>query len=148
MFGAKLRRLLSEDDGVAVVEFALVSSLLALMTLAIVSLGVAANEKMRLDSAARAGAQYGMVNPNDLVGMRNAALSSVEWSAGTAPAFSSSISCGCADGSVVSCAASCAVGAQRSFVTVAVTESFSLPYPVPGVPDPLELSASATIRTR
>src|SRR5687767_11414888 len=52
-----------DTSGVAAVEFALLAPVLTFAFLSMVDLGLAANEKMRMDSALRAGAQAAFIDP-------------------------------------------------------------------------------------
>ena len=57
-----LRRLRRHSSGVAAVEFALIAPVLAGILLPMVDFGIGAYEKMRVESAAEAGAQYALAN--------------------------------------------------------------------------------------
>ena len=57
------------DQGRVAVEFAIVVPVLVVLTLGAVDYGAAANVATKLDSAARAGAQYGANHPADTCGI-------------------------------------------------------------------------------
>lgn len=66
---ASLRRLAGSREGVVSIEFALVAPILLLILLHLVDFGLAFNKRMKLESAARAGLQYAMVNKGDTAGI-------------------------------------------------------------------------------
>lgn len=141
-----LVRLLRCRQGVTAVEFALTLPLLALTLVGLVEFGLAVNEKMRLVSASRAGAQYGYASSTDTAAVTQA----VTDAAGIVNPVTVAVatSCGCADGSAVACDAACGDGSQRrSYVTVTVTESWPMIFQFPGFTDPLTLSSTTTMRT-
>lgn len=142
----RLAGLGGDRRGAAAVEFALATPVLLACVLALADLGLAANERMRLISAVRAGAQYAMRNPSDAAGTTQAVLAAA---AGLDPGLVSvtlTQSCGCSDGSQVACAGTCLVGSVRSYVTVTASETYSFLVTYPGVGDSLALSANASFR--
>ncbi len=141
-----LAKLVRCRRGVVAVEFALVLPILVLAVVGLIEFGLAVNEKMRLVSAARAGAQYGYTTSTDTAAVTQA----VTDAAGIANKIDVSVvpSCGCADGSTVACDASCGDGSQLlSYVTVTVTESWPMIFQFPGFTDPLTLTGTSIMRT-
>ena len=138
--------LLADVRGVTAVEFALVAPMLMVAVMGAADFGFAANEKMRLVSAARAGAQAGFGNPGSASSMIAAATAAT----GLNPAavtVTTANTCGCADGSTIACSSVCQDGSVlRSYVTVTVSEVYSLLLTYPGFPNPLTFSASSTLR--
>ncbi len=143
---AILGRLRQCDAGMSAVEFALTAPLLVLMLLGMADMGLATNEKMRLVSAARAGAQSGYGNSANTAAITQAVTGASGLNGG-AVNVAVATSCGCADGSTVACGGTCAGGgSSRTYVTVTVTESYALLLSYPGFASPVTLSASATLR--
>ena len=62
------------ERGRVAVEFAIIVPVLVVLTLGAVDYGAAANVATKLDSAARAGAQYGLNHPADTCGIAAAVL--------------------------------------------------------------------------
>ncbi|WP_372624363.1 TadE/TadG family type IV pilus assembly protein [Falsiroseomonas sp.] len=112
-----LRKLLRGRRGVAAVELAIAAPVFILLLMAVIDFGRAIDQTIRLENAARAGAQYGLVFPDDTAGIearvRNALAG---WSdvTPTAP-----LTCECASPGAP-CTASCA-----RILTVSVTRPFT-----------------------
>ncbi len=60
-----LRRIGRNSSGAAAVEFALIAPVLGGLLLPMVDFGMGAYEKMRVENAAEAGAQYALANPSN-----------------------------------------------------------------------------------
>ncbi len=147
-----LRRdaLIANRQGVAAVEFALVAPVLILLFVGLADFGLATAEKMRLIDSARAGAQYAASNPTDTAGTTAAVKNATSGLTGTGLSVALTQSCGCNDGSTVTCGSGCASGSEWTYVTVAVSENYPLliNFPWPGVSNGvLTLTADATLRT-
>lgn len=63
-------RALRQRRGVAALEFAITAPFFILMLLAAVDFGRAIDQSIKLETAARAGAQYGFVFPDDTAGIQ------------------------------------------------------------------------------
>ena len=105
--------------GTALVEFALAASLLLLMLAGVLDYAMALRTAASVASAARAGALYGSISPAnaaDAAGIRAAAVSA-------APdvknlSVSSSMSCQCSSGGLVSCSGTCTGNTMLVYVQV------------------------------
>lgn len=142
--------LLQCRKGAAAVEFALIVPLLLTFSLGIAEFGLMVNQKMRLESAARAGAQAAF-NSYDLYSVDNSSVSqAVQLASGLDASqitISVATSCGCADGSTAVCGVSCADGSvQREYVTVTVNRAYQTLFDYPGLGSQIPLSAQATLR--
>jgi Flp pilus assembly protein TadG len=143
MFGA----LFSCRRGVAAVEFALATPILLVTLVGMADFGLAVNEKMRLYTAARAGAQAGLGDATATATITQAVTSAANLDAG-AVTVTVAQSCGCADGTTAVCGTVCAdASTQRGYVTVTVNESYAMLLNYPGFTNPVALSAAATLRT-
>lgn len=127
--------------GTAVLEFALMAPVFALVAIGAYDFGNALQTSMRLERAARAGAQFALVQPRDLTGIRAAAIAA--W-----PALSAAEvplpreQCRCGD-IMVTCSAVCRDGLQWT-VTVTTTRSITTLI-LPGM---TARRGSATVRVR
>lgn len=134
---------IGDERGSASLEFALAATLLLTIIIGATGFSEAAYQRMRLIAAARAGAQYALTSPTDLPGIAAAARAASDLDAATVTVNASQF-CGCADGSDIPCANSCATSTQRRYVSVSVTE----PYVLPGSLGSVTLGGTAVIRTR
>jgi Flp pilus assembly protein TadG len=107
------------ERGSSLVEFALTAPLLLLLMAGVLNYGIALRTAIAVSDAARAGAQYGSMTPDnaaDVAGMqaaaRNAAPTLTDITA------SAVRSCKCANGSAVSCTGSCSTGSMLTYVQV------------------------------
>ena len=143
-FGSKLSRLKGDRSGVAVVEFAIIGSFLSVVFIGLANYGLAMFEKMELTSAARAGAQVALIDTSDTAAIKAAVVASTNANITTSNVTTSQ-SCECADGTSVTCGATCAdASANRYFFTVTATENYTLLL----VPTTLTLVGTATVRTQ
>lgn len=146
--GRMLGRLAANRDGNVAVEFALVLPMLILIFAGVVDFGRAVYDRMALETAARGAVQYARQNPADATGIQLAALSAGGLPA-TATVDALQVFCECPDGSSIGCGTVCASGEPLlRFLSVTVREDFETLFPYPGVPSPLALAGSATIRVQ
>ena len=122
-----LRRLLHrcrDRRGVAALEFAAILPVLAVTLMSLIDLGSAIQQSIRLEAAARAGAQHAMATPSDQAGIANAVRAALPgWTDLTvAPA---AMTCVCPGTGPTGCASTtCAVALER-YVSISVTRSFT-----------------------
>lgn len=139
-------RFVLDTRGVTAVEFALSLPILLLFVLGLSEMGMAVNEKMRLASAARSGAQFALIDPADSAGIAQA----VELASGLTPAdilVNVTTFCGCADGTDIACDVVCPdASTRRTYVAVTVTENYPLMLSFPGMDPSLVLTGNATMR--
>lgn len=116
-------RLRRDRKGVAALEFAVILPVLAIILMGIIDLGRAIEQSLRLEAAARAGAQYAMFAPTDLAGIANAVRGALPgWGDIVVP--TPALSCVCPGTGAVACATtSCTTGVEQ-YVSIAVTRSF------------------------
>lgn len=139
--------------GTALVEFALVTPLLCLLLCGSIDLGRIFYASIEVANAAHAGAAYGARTvslANDTAGMKTAALND-------APDYSSNITavgsytCQCeASSTFVNCITGYTACGSAPLIFVTVTASMQVHpmIPWPGVPNPVTINSSATIRAR
>lgn len=133
-------------SGAAAVEMALVAPFLIAALLGVADFGLAVNERIRLSSAARAGAQTAMTDPANTAKIRQAVELATEDLVASRLNVTVSTQCGCGDGSAIVCGSTCADGNARNYVTVQVTEAYPTLFSYPGVGPTVTLSADATLR--
>jgi Flp pilus assembly protein TadG len=146
--------LLRGERGASLVEFALLLPIFVILLLACVDFGRAFYLATEIAGAARAGAVYGTRNPTDTLGMQTVAQDDTpdvpNVSAGT-PTYV----CECADGTNQTSAATCATSPPTCsnglnwvyMVTVTVTGTYTPLLPWPGIPSPMNLSTTASMRS-
>lgn len=119
--------------GIAAVEFAIIAPVLITLVGAAVDLGTGIERAIRLENAARAGAQYATRTPSDTAGARAAALATLsDWSNVAVTAGPMVCTCptsGASGGPVVACGtAICATGMAR-YITVTASRPFTPIFP-------------------
>ena len=141
--------------GSVAIEIALLAPVLAALLLGSVDLGTFIFQKMQVQSASRAGAQFAIQsagNADDTGGISNAALtSSSNLEAGTS--VKSVSFCACADGSetavsaTTGCGGTCPDGGFPALsVRVTVSNTFTPIFPYPGIPDSILLVGETSLR--
>ena len=144
-----LRAILPDIRGNAAVEFALVAPMLAAALVAMIDLGIGFYEKMEVENAAQAGAEYAIARGWNATSVANAVTAS-----GTLAAISATPaptqSCGCASGTTVaaaSCGSTCPSGAAAgTYVTVNAQAQYKTILSYPGLKSPMTLSAQSIVR--
>lgn len=141
-------RLLRCRQGLGAVEFALMLPILVALMAAVADFGLAANQKMRLTSAARAGAQAAYKASGDTAGVRAAVQLASDLDA-TRLTIASQSFCGCMTGGAVACTGTCADGnGLRTYVSVSVSEPWE-PLVIASFMDaPITITGSAVLRVK
>ncbi|MEO3474539.1 TadE/TadG family type IV pilus assembly protein [Roseomonas sp. CAU 1739] len=121
-----LLRGLRDRRGVAALEFVLILPVLTLIMITTADLGNALQQSIRLETAARAGAQYAFSYPSDTTGITDQVRNSLTgWPVGTGITIPTpTLRCVCPGNASVTCANEdvCTVTTQQ-FITVSVTRS-------------------------
>ena len=98
----RLRSALRERRGVSALEAALLTPLLLLVLLGAYDIGNALQQSIRLESAARAGAQYAFVNPRDTTRIKQIVRDNLPgWPANEIDVRAEVKECRCDNGSLV-----------------------------------------------
>jgi hypothetical protein len=115
----------------------------------VLNYGIALRTAVAVSDAARAGAQYGSMTPDnaaDIAGMqaaaRNAAPTLTDMTVSAAPA------CKCANGSAVSCSASCTTGSMLTYVQVTTSATAPNWFSYTGLSYTGAVSSTATMRAQ
>jgi Flp pilus assembly protein TadG len=144
-----MRLLLRSESGASLIELALVMPMLLLFLFGVVDFGRAYFLQLEVAGAADAGATYGSQYATDAAGITSAAkLDAPDVPGGVAT--TSSWGCECSDGTSVtpscSSAPSCPINLVY-YVTVTTSATYHPLFPWPGIPSPISLSASTTMRS-
>lgn len=142
-----IRRLAAAQDGNSLIELALVAPILATLLTGIADFGLMEYDAMALNQAARAGAQYGFTNSSDTSGIQAAVLAA---SGLSSTKLTVTTAYQCYDGTAVAYPTACASadqdsGQSRVYLSVTVTEPYSLILPWPGIADPTTLTGTAVV---
>ena len=144
-----LSRLRSCHKGVSAAEFGMIAPAMIVLLAGLVDLSGAMQQSIRLENAARAGAQYAMSFPEDTAGIMAATAAAVGGSGATVailPAY-----CACPGGSTatVSCEGTpCAGGPSGVYVGVSITRPYAAVIGIGGYVLPTTLTGSAVARVR
>ena len=138
-FFAHLRRRGRDRAGVAAVEFALIAPLLITLLGAAVDLGNAIDRSIRLENAARTGAQYATRAPGDTAGAQAAALAVLTaipgWSDASVTVSAMACTCLGANGAGTgtpnagTCGTCPGTSGEARYVTVTATRPFTPIFP-------------------
>lgn len=150
--GAKgLHDVVRTSKGAIAIEFAVILPVLLLLGIGIFELGSIAVEQNTIESAAKAGVQYGtqdFTTANDSAGMVQAALNDI----GTTSEqinVSARQYCSCPNDGELPCTDLCKDGSYSPmYVQVSVQTTKDLLFHYPGFPDSISLSATSEMRIR
>lgn len=139
------------ERGSSLVEMSLILPVLFLLLMGVVDFGRGYYLAIEVSNAAHSAALYGSQNPNDVAGIKNAAvLDSPDVPNFTTSSVTATYGCECSDGSaaVDSCTTAPSCGSMNvvQYVQVNTSVSYSAMFPYPGIPSPLTLSGEARMR--
>jgi hypothetical protein len=137
------------EEGLAAVEFAIIAPVLLMFLVGVVDFGLYINDRMRLESLARASAEYVVKG-----GSEDAVMQDVVYGAGGVNAeeseeweMSGQSICSCGDGEEVVCGSSCPDnGYQRRYYTFSITRNYTPLFPYPGIPEVIEMTGDARLQ--
>jgi len=152
------------SKGAAIAELAILLPLFVVVLIGAIDLGRAYFDSLSLESAARAGAQYGVFlqsNAADSTGIRAAVLRDLGYGGpdgtilGTVDSDQVKVTvnryCNCPDGQIVSCDDGTCDGEilpRRTYVQVQVDRPFHTLFQYPLVPNDLVMTGNAELRAR
>jgi Flp pilus assembly protein TadG len=139
----KKLRAFAEEDGAALVEFAVVLPVLALLLTGIIDFGQYMYDGVLAANAARAGAAYGaqtLITAKDSTGMTNAALADAQNLPNLHVTLATST---CTGGSP---AGTCGTTGAVAYVEVATQGMYTPLIKYPGLPTTVYVSGSTTMR--
>jgi hypothetical protein len=148
-FIKRTRALLRAREGNALVEFGFVAPVLGAILVPVIDIGIGFYQRMQVQDAAQAGAQYAMAH-----GWNSSAIQDAVTGATTLPSVMASPapirSCGCpGDTSIAaaSCGSICADGTPAGiYVTVSAQAVYKTLVPYPTLGSSVTLSAQSTAR--
>lgn len=140
--------LLRSTRGAVAVEFALIAPVLMLIILHLLDLGLAFNERMQVESAARAGIQYALHNRSDLNAISTTARNATRLDPNDLTVSVVEF-CECPGGAAQVCGMSCAGGAVAArYMTVTVEKDFITLFSIGGFMNSVTLQGQATSRVQ
>jgi Flp pilus assembly protein TadG len=140
-FGAVRPR--SVRRGQSLVEFALIVPVMLIILMLAIDFGRLFFSYVQLTNAAREGANYGILHPEDTSGIQARALQETNAQSQAGESGSTTVAVSCAPGSCAAAATSSPTGPQNT-VTVNVSRTFSFLTPVLGSLTSIPLRVSAT----
>lgn len=141
----KFRNFFSDQSGASAVEFALVSPILIFMLVVTIDAGFYIKERMQLQNAAQAAAEY-VAQAQDDANVQTVADEVYAGDFATVT-LTSEFSCECSDGVAQQCPVSCgSEDYQRRFVTVTAARDYEPLFPYPLVSQSLDLQAAIRVR--
>jgi Flp pilus assembly protein TadG len=145
-----LATLLGSRLGASAAEFGIIAPVMVLLLAGLADLGAAMQQAIRLENAARAGAQFAMSFPGNQAGIATAAAEALGGAGSGATVVASAPFCACpGSGAPVSCEGTPCGGAPAgTYVTVTVTRPFSAIVGVGEFVLPATLRGDAVARVR
>jgi Flp pilus assembly protein TadG len=135
--------------GAAALEFVIVMPILALIMVTAADLGNAAQQSIRLETAARAGAQYAFSFPTDVAGIRRQVLSAVaDWTDVTVPNPTVVCRCGTTTYSCTTQVTCSGAVNSTDWTEIYVSIRISRPFDALLVPNLSPLEGRAEVRVR
>jgi Flp pilus assembly protein TadG len=136
--------------GNALIEFALSATLFFTLFVGVVGFSRVFNIANMAAGAAMAGIQYGSLSPShngDLTGIQTAALNDTGNYPGATATASQFCSCS-VGGAQVSCPATCSSGSPETYIKVVVTIPYQSIVSLPAIPNPVNVTQSASARVQ
>lgn len=147
-----LSNYLKQEDGVAATEFALLAPILMIMMLGIFDYGMFLNAQMKLESTARAAAQYVVLGGDpELIEEEIILQSSLNVSADTMDSLDidKSYTYECADGIDIGEGSECDDGDYlREFFEITISMDYEPIFGFPGVPDEITIAGNVRLQNQ
>jgi Flp pilus assembly protein TadG len=144
------KRLFFDDEGTAGIEFGLIGTILSLLLLGVVDFGMGYWDQIKVGNAARAGAEYAIVNGWNQSGIGTAVTSATGLtSIAASPAPAQSYGCPSATAGITTASAgsNCAGGGTAgTYVTVSARATYSPIFPFSGFANNMTLTATTVVR--
>ena len=148
--GGITRRRRARQGGNALIEFALCSGVLLMMTAGVSDFARLFNLANMATGAASAGIQYAALGPHnwsDTTGIQNAALADTGNYTGATATPTTFCTCSIG-GTQTTCPATCNTGSPETYVQVVVTIPYTPVFSYPGLPNPMSVSQLACARVQ
>jgi Flp pilus assembly protein TadG len=149
----RLRRIAQANQGLAAVEFALLTPVLITLLVGLLDFGLAFQRQLNVNAAAQAGASYAVINGFDATG-----ISTIVTNAGggiqASPAPTQVCACPSPTSGIITssptvppCTGKCPDGSTAGvYVSSNALLSYSTLLPWPGITNPLSLSSTEMVR--
>lgn len=144
-----IAKLIRDQQGVAAIEFGVISSVLIVLMVMATDLGLAMQHRSQMEAAVRAGLQKALDNSATLSDVENAALASADLPSSPAAEPTASRQCSCPDGTAVSCTTgTCSPNHRQDFVELTLEQQHHWLLGFPGLSNPITLSITHSIRVK
>jgi Flp pilus assembly protein TadG len=144
-------KVLTEEQGFAAVEFAMVAPLLILMLIGMIDLGVGLYRRMQVETASHAGAQYAAFGAFDATMVATAVTTATSYSKIAASPAPYTF-CGCPSSAGVvtaTCGGTCPEGSTPgTYAKVSAQASYTTLIPYPIIASSFNFSSQALVRIR
>jgi Flp pilus assembly protein TadG len=149
LFSGFLRRAKDCTSGVAAIELAIIAPVLVVAVICTADLGLAVYRKMQVQNAARAGAEYALINGFTASSISNAVTQATSFS-GISSSPAPFEFCGCASSTGIitaSCSSTCTGGVvPGTYVTVSAQGTYTTIVQYPMIPNSFTFAAQSTMR--
>jgi Flp pilus assembly protein TadG len=139
------RKSARDENGNAIVEFALIAPVLMIMILGLVDAGRAIGANSRLGNGVTAALRYALSDPYATTAITQAAMSGSRYADGEATVNVARIY-ECPDGTVISASDTCAAGFKRIFVQVNMTRTQATVFSYPIIGDQITVSRTGSLQ--
>jgi Flp pilus assembly protein TadG len=133
------------EDGNAVVEFALIVPVLLIMVLGLVDAGRAIGANARLGNGVTAGLRYALSDSYASTEIAAAAMAGSRYADGEAT-INVLRFCECPDGTSIACSGTCTAGFKRIFVQVDMTRTQATVFSYPIIGDEVTVSRTGSLQ--
>ena len=137
------------EAGSALVELTLAFPFMMLLIVGVIDFGRVFHSTVTLQGAAHAGAQRGIT---DVAYANNTDVQRASAQADAADLKDAQVAarryCQCGSGPEIPCSTTCASGSLRVFVQVSASQQFRTLLKYPGIPDPVQLKTTVTMRAQ
>jgi Flp pilus assembly protein TadG len=144
-------KIVTDDHGLAAVEFAMVAPLLILMLIGMIDLGAGFYRRMQVETASHAGAQYAALGAFDATMVATAVTTATNYSKiAASPAPYTFCGCPSVEGvATTTCNETCPDGSMAgTYAKVSAQASYTTLIPYPIIPSSFNFSSQALVRIR
>ena len=147
----RISGLVTDQSGVAAIEFSFMGAILVLVFIMTVDLGLGFYNYLKVQTSAQTGAMYAAVSGFDATNI-SSAVAAATTTSGIAASPSPTSFCGCPSNSGVStvtCNSNCSDGYKAgTYVAVTATKTYTTLIPYPALPASYALTSTSTVRIK
>ncbi len=140
-----IRKAMRNEDGNALVEFALIVPVLLIMIMGLVDAGRAIGANARLGNGVTAGLRYALTDSYAVTAISSAALDGSRYAASDVTVAVQRF-CECPDGTAVDCSGTCTAGFKRIYVLVAMTRTQDTIFSYPVIGSSVTVSRTSSLQ--